>query len=135
MISIFEQIFSGNPIITIMIQFPKSTIQDIKMFIGEIACDLVDIFFFIHELKGFEEVGATDLTRGNATGMTLVDGIENAGNDRHGVLFLEFGVIGKEFEALLCDRVEYKTNRERKRRVSHVICNTHSIPSHNTTTT
>jgi hypothetical protein len=32
--------------------------------------------------------------------MTLVDGIENAGNDSHGVFFLEFGVIGKEFEAL-----------------------------------
>jgi hypothetical protein len=70
------------------------------MFIGKVSRHLVYVFFFIHLMKGLHQVGTTYLTRRDATGMTLVDHVENASNDRDGILFLKFRMIGQEFQAL-----------------------------------
>ena len=70
------------------------------MFVGEVSCDLVNVFFFIDQEEALEQVGSTDLTGGDSTGMTFIDGIKDASNDCDGILFLKFSMIGQEFQAL-----------------------------------
>ena len=83
-----------------MVQFPESAIEDVEMFVGKVTCDLVNVFFFIDQQEALEQIRTSDLSGGDSTGMTLVDGIKNPCNDRDGILFLKFGMIGQEFQAL-----------------------------------
>lgn len=92
--SVLQQIFPRDSIISIMIQFPKPTIQYVEMFVGKVFCDFVDIFFFIDLMENGKEVGFTDLTRGDSPGVAEVDGVEDAGYDGDRVFVLEFGVVG-----------------------------------------
>mmetsp|Transcript_24261 Transcript_24261/g.68266 ORF Transcript_24261/g.68266 Transcript_24261/m.68266 type:complete len:222 (-) Transcript_24261:334-999(-) len=99
MITVFEQIFTCDFVIPIIIQFPKSAIQDVEMFVGKVPCDLVDVFFFIHQLECFQQIRSSDLSRCDPAGMASIDGVEDAGYDCHGVLFLELCVVCQEFES------------------------------------
>jgi hypothetical protein len=83
-----------------MIQFPKATIENIKVFVGKVPRHLVDIFFLVHLVKGVQQIGSSHLTRRDATRMTLVYHVKYASNDSDGVLFLKLGMIGQKLEAL-----------------------------------
>jgi hypothetical protein len=83
-----------------MVQLPKAAIQHIKMFVTEIASNLVDILFFVHQRKSFEEIGSTHLTGRDAPRMTLVHRVVNTSDNGDSILLLKFGMIGQKFQAL-----------------------------------
>jgi hypothetical protein len=80
-LTILEQVFSTDPVISITIKLPEPAIQDIKVLVTQILGDLVDVFFVVHLPKGFQQIRSTYLTSSNASGMTLVQAIKDACND------------------------------------------------------
>lgn len=95
-----------------MIEFPESAIQDIKVFVGKVSSDLVDVFLFVDLKKGIDKITTSDLATSDATRMTLVDAIKDASNDGDGVFFLELGMIAQKFQALeMQDGEELKSAR------------------------
>jgi hypothetical protein len=99
-ISVLEKVFSGDSIVPIMIKFPESAIEYVEVFIGEVSCDFVDIFFFVNGRKCLQKIGSSNLSRGNAARMTLVNGIEDSRDDSHCIFFLKLGMVGKELQTL-----------------------------------
>jgi hypothetical protein len=93
-LSVLEQILACNFIVSIVVQFPESAVEDVKVLVGEVFGHLVDVFFVIHLLKDGEEVRFANLTRGNASRVTEVDTVKDACDDCDCVLVLEFGVVG-----------------------------------------
>lgn len=83
-----------------MIEFPKTTIQNIEMFVAEIPCNLVNVFLFVHQGKGVKEIGSPNLPRRDSSRMAFVHRIEYASNNGDSVFLLELGVVRKKFQAL-----------------------------------
>jgi hypothetical protein len=100
MIAIFQQVLSSDSIVPVMIELPEATIQDIKVFVGEIASDFVNVIFLVNEHKSLQQIASAHLTTRNPSRMTLVDTIEDARNDRDSILFLKFRMIAQEFQSL-----------------------------------
>jgi len=76
-IPIFEQIFPGDSIVTIVVQLPKATVKDIKVLVREVPRDLVDVLLFIDKLEGCDEVRAAYLPRSDAPIMASINGIKD----------------------------------------------------------
>lgn len=99
-ITILEQVFTSNPVVPIMIQLPESAVENVKVLVGKVTSHLVYVFFLVDLMEGLEQVRPSDLTRGDAARMALVDNVEDASNDRDGVLFLKLSVVRQELKAL-----------------------------------
>lgn len=78
MITIFEQILPGDPVVTVMIELPKPTVQDVEVLVREVPRDLIDVLLLIDQLEGRDEVRATYLPRSDASVVTAIDGIKDA---------------------------------------------------------
>lgn len=50
-IAVLEQILSSDAIISVVVQFPKAAVEDVKVFVGKVSRNLVDVLFFINLLK------------------------------------------------------------------------------------
>ena len=83
-----------------MIEFPEPAVQYIKVFVGEVSGDLVDIFLFVNLQKSIEKIAASNLSTRDTTGVTSVDAIKDPSNDSDSIFLLEFGMIAQEFKAL-----------------------------------
>ena len=94
MITVLEYIFSCDSLISVFIQLPKATVEYIKVFIRKVPRHLVNVFFIVNLLKGFEKIGPSNLTQRDAPRMTFVHSVKDSSNDSDGIFFLEFRVIG-----------------------------------------
>ena len=52
MLTILQQILTCNLVISIMIEFPKSTVEDIEVLVRKVSSHFIDVFFLIDKLKG-----------------------------------------------------------------------------------
>jgi len=77
-ITIFEQILPGDPVVTVVIELPKSAVQDVEVLVREVSSDLIVVLLLIDQLEGLDEVRATYLPRSDASIVTSIDGIEDA---------------------------------------------------------
>jgi hypothetical protein len=62
MIAVLQQILPRDPIVTVVVQLPETTIEDIKMFIGKVTRDLVDVLLVVDLLEGIQQISSSDLT-------------------------------------------------------------------------
>lgn len=52
MVIVSGQVLGINEEVMVSVQLPEFTVDDIKMFIGEVVCDLVYIVLFLQKSKG-----------------------------------------------------------------------------------
>mmetsp|Transcript_5777 Transcript_5777/g.11906 ORF Transcript_5777/g.11906 Transcript_5777/m.11906 type:complete len:210 (+) Transcript_5777:487-1116(+) len=97
-ISVFQQIFPRDAVVPVVVEFPKAAIQDIEMFVTEISRHFVDVFLFVHERKGFKEIGSSNLPGRDSSRVAFVYRIKNACNDSDCVFLLKLGVVGQKFQ-------------------------------------
>ena len=65
----------------------------LKMFVGKVSGDFVNVFFLVNLQKGIQQITSSNLSAGDTSTVALVDTIENTGNNCDSVLFLELRVI------------------------------------------
>jgi len=96
-----------------MIQFPKATIENVKVFVTKEPGDLVNIFLFVHLQKRIQKITASNFSASNSATVTFVNAIKYSSNDSHGILFLKLCVVAQKLEALLSHKKE--TVRQKRR--------------------
>mmetsp|Transcript_42698 Transcript_42698/g.83937 ORF Transcript_42698/g.83937 Transcript_42698/m.83937 type:complete len:305 (-) Transcript_42698:296-1210(-) len=99
MVAIPQQIFSGDTIVTVMVELPEAAVKDVKMFIREVLSDLVNVFLFINGMKGIEEIRASNLSGCNFSVVASIHNIKNSGYDGDSILLLKFCMVREEVKA------------------------------------
>ena len=103
MISVLQQVFPCDPVVSVMIKLPKATVQNIEMFVTEISSHFVDVFLFIDQWKWLEKIRPSNLSWSYSSRMALIDRIKYSCDHSDCVFLLEFGVIWQKFQALKKD--------------------------------
>ena len=93
-LAVLQQILPGYFVISVVIQFPKSAVQNIKVLVGKVLGDFVDVFLLVDLAEYRGEVRFSYLSDGDFARVAEVDGVKDSGDDGDGVLVLEFGVVG-----------------------------------------
>lgn len=80
----------ANDEIVVGIQFPEFAVNNIKVLIGEVLCDEIDVIFSLQTSQDVEEVGTSQLAQADATRPGGVGAEEDARHHSRHVACVKF---------------------------------------------
>ena len=92
MAAVPQQIISVDQKITVGVQLPKFAVQDVKMFVGKIIMDHVDVVVLVHRVKSGQQIWfrTTKVSGSQTPTMKSIHAEKDSGGDGAHVFVLEF---------------------------------------------
>ena len=72
-----RKVLSINNQVMVCVQLPELAVDDVKVFIGEEVCDLVDVRLILEKGEDLEEVATTQLTGSDTTIPITIHNVED----------------------------------------------------------